>query len=157
MISDNQNSSILIIDDDSEIRYSLDRVLSQAGYQIIEAASGEEGIEIVRKQSPSIIFLDIRMGGMTGIEALQHLRSIDRQVPIILMTAFGTTQTAIEAMKFGAFDYVMKPCDIPDLLEKIEDAYTKKLSMEDKIQKVRVDRIISHPMAVFDKGDSEVD
>jgi DNA-binding NtrC family response regulator len=57
----------------------------------------------------------------------------------------------------GAFDYVMKPCDITDLLEKVEDAYTKKLSMEDKIRKIKVDRIISHPMAVFDKDDSEID
>jgi two-component system nitrogen regulation response regulator GlnG len=130
MISDNQNSTILIIDDDSEIRYSLDRVLSQAGYQIIEAASGEEGIEIVRKQSPSIIFLDIRMGGMTGIEALQHLRSIDRQVPIILMTAFGTTQTAIEAMKFGAFDYVMKPFDPEKVISLAESALGAVQDME---------------------------
>ncbi len=130
MSSDNKNPTILIIDDDSEIRYSLDRVLSRAGYQIIEAASGEEGIDMVRKQSPSIIFLDIRMGGMTGIEALQHLRSIDRQVPIILMTAFGTTQTAIEAMKFGAFDYVMKPFDPEKVLSLAESALGAVQDME---------------------------
>ncbi|MBL4576669.1 MAG: sigma-54-dependent Fis family transcriptional regulator [Opitutaceae bacterium] len=140
---DNEKPTILIIDDDSEIRYSLDRVLSRAGYQIIEAASGEEGIEIVKKKSPSIIFLDIRMGGMTGIEALQHLRSVDQQVPIILMTAFGTTQTAIEAMKFGAFDYVMKPFDQEKVLGLAEsalkavkdfeqaDSYEPKLKSED--------------------------
>lgn len=130
MTSDNKNPTILIIDDDSEIRYSLDRVLSRAGYQIIEAASGEEGIDIVRKKTPSIIFLDIRMGGMTGIEALQHLRSIDRQVPIILMTAFGTTQTAIEAMKFGAFDYVMKPFDPEKVLSLAESALGAVRDME---------------------------
>lgn len=130
MISDNKKPTILIIDDDSEIRYSLDRVLSRAGYQIIEAASGEEGIDIVREKSPSIIFLDIRMGGMTGIEALQHLRSIDRQVPIILMTAFGTTQTAIEAMKFGAFDYVMKPFDPEKVISLAESALGAVEDME---------------------------
>jgi len=99
-------------DDDAEIRYSLSRVLSSRGYQVAEAASGEEGVAVVRKgPPPDLIFLDVRMGGMSGIEALQHIRAASPRQLVILMTAFGTAQTAIEAMKFGAFDYVMKPFD----------------------------------------------
>ena len=114
--------SILVIDDDSEIRYSLSRVLSSRDYAVTTAASGEEGIAAVRKSPPDVVFLDIRMGGMGGIEALQHIRSINPRQLVILMTAFGTAQTAIEAMKYGAFDYIMKPFDPQKVLSLAENA-----------------------------------
>ena len=107
----NSKPTILLIDDDAEIRYSLDRVLSQEGYSIITADSGEQGIETARAQKPNLIFLDNRMEGISGIETLQHLRTAAPSSMVILMTAFGTSQTAIEAMKHGAFDYVLKPFD----------------------------------------------
>ena len=114
--------SILVIDDDSEIRYSLARVLSSRDYAVTTAASGEDGIAAVKKSPPDVIFLDIRMGGMGGIEALQHIRSINPRQLVILMTAFGTAQTAIEAMKYGAFDYIMKPFDPQKVLALAENA-----------------------------------
>ena len=120
MAGDNKHYTVLIVDDDDEIRYSLGRVLSSQGYTIEAAPSGEAAIERVKKgPSPNLIFMDIRMGGMTGIETLQHLRSIDSNLQIILMTAFGTAQTAIEAMKFGAHDYIMKPFDVEKVLSLI--------------------------------------
>ncbi len=115
--------TILVIDDDSEIRYSLTRVLSSRTYTVIEAASGEQGIAAVKKgPAPDLIFLDIRMGGMSGIETLQHIRSINARQMVVLMTAFGTAQTAIEAMKYGAFDYIMKPFDPAKVLSIAENA-----------------------------------
>ncbi|HTQ30810.1 MAG TPA: sigma-54 dependent transcriptional regulator [Opitutaceae bacterium] len=113
---------ILVIDDDAEIRYSLSRVLSPRKYQVTEAASGEQGIALVKKSPPDLIFLDIRMGGMSGLETLQHVRSINPRQMVVLMTAFGTAQTAIEAMKFGAFDYIMKPFDPQKVLAVTETA-----------------------------------
>ena len=114
--------TILIIDDDAEIRYSLTRVLSSRDYAVATAASGEEAVAAVRKAAPDVIFLDVRMGGMGGIETLQHLRSINPRQLVILMTAFGTAQTAIEAMKYGAFDYIMKPFDPQRVLVLTENA-----------------------------------
>ncbi len=114
--------TILVIDDDSEIRYSLNRVLTGRGYVVQAAGSGEEGIAAVKEAPPDLVFLDIRMGGMSGLETLQHLRSINQRLPIILMTAFGTAQTAIEAMKFGAFDYIMKPFDPERVVRLAENA-----------------------------------
>ena len=114
--------TVLIVDDDSEIRYSLSRVLSSRGYQILEAPSGEQGVAAVKKSPPDLIFLDIRMSGMSGIEALQHIRSSNPKQMVILMTAFGTAQTAIEAMKYGAFDYIMKPFDPAKVLALTENA-----------------------------------
>jgi DNA-binding NtrC family response regulator len=113
---------ILIIDDDQEIRYSLQRVLTSRGYRVAEASSGEQGIELGGAAAYEVVFLDNRMGGMGGIETLQHLRSIAPNAMVVLMTAFGTTQTAIEAMKFGAFDYIIKPFDIKKIIGLTEKA-----------------------------------
>jgi len=125
------SASILIIDDDDEIRYSLGRVLSSGKYVISEAASGEAGVAIVKKGPfPDLIFLDIRMGGMSGIEALQHIRGANPQQLVVLMTAFGTAQTAIEAMKFGAFDYIMKPFNPAKVLSLAENALKAHADME---------------------------
>lgn len=115
--------TILIIDDDAEIRYSLGRVLSSRQYRVSEAGSGEEGVATVKKGPwPDLIFLDIRMGGMSGLEALQHIRGVNPKQMVILMTAFGTAQTAIEAMKYGAFDYIMKPFDPAKVLALADNA-----------------------------------
>ncbi len=114
--------TVLVIDDDSEIRYSLERVLSSRRYTVILAASGEEGIKMARSCEPEVILLDIRMGGMSGLEALQHIRADSPHAMVILMTAFGTTQTAIEAMKYGAFDYIIKPFDLKKILKLIDSA-----------------------------------
>lgn len=122
MSSASSKSTVLVIDDDNDLRYSLKRVLSTRQYEVLEAASGEEGLKMAEKHSPNVILLDNRMGGMSGMEALQHLRGIKPNAMIILMTAYGTTQTTIEAMKFGAFDYIMKPFDLKKILALTESA-----------------------------------
>ncbi|MBW7894971.1 MAG: sigma-54-dependent Fis family transcriptional regulator [Opitutaceae bacterium] len=122
-MTDSRTPTILLIDDDAEVRYSLSRVLSTKGYAVKEAASGEQGVAAVKQgPPPDLIFLDIRMGGMGGIEALQHIRSVNARQLVVLMTAFGTAQTAIEAMKYGAFDYIMKPFDPAKVLALADKA-----------------------------------
>ena len=113
---------ILVIDDDNEVRYSLNRVLTSQHYEVQEAPNGEEGVAAVKKQPPDVVLLDNRMTGMSGLETLQHIRAANPKQLIIFMTAFGTAQTAIEAMKFGAYDYVVKPFDPPKLLALVESA-----------------------------------
>ncbi len=120
MVSHQTDASILVIDDDAEVRYSLQRVLSARDYQVSCAASGNEGIEMAEKEMPTVIFLDNRMDGMSGLETLQHLRNLNPRAMVILMTAYSTTQTAIEAMKFGAFDYIVKPFENEKVLETVK-------------------------------------
>lgn len=110
------------MDDEDALRYSLKRALSNRSFNIYEADSGEKAIEVAQKEMPNIVLLDNRMKGMNGIEALQHLRGICPAAKIIIMTAFTTTQTTIEAMKFGAFDYIMKPFDLSKILSLVDAA-----------------------------------
>lgn len=131
MPNDTNMSTILIVDDDEEIRYSLGRVLGSRGYQIETAGSGEEGIEKIKAGlKPDLIMCDVRMGGISGIETLQHMRSASSSLQIVLMTAFGTAQTAIEAMKFGAYDYIMKPFDVDKVIEIAEKAISSSKDMK---------------------------
>lgn len=125
-----KSAKILIIDDDDEVRYSLARVLQRQDFEVVEAGSGEDGIKVAVKEIPDIIFLDNRMGGMSGLETLQHLMGERDSFHVIMMTAYGTTQTAIEAMKFGAFDYIMKPFDMDKVLRLIDAVMEAKADRE---------------------------
>ncbi|MDP1580244.1 MAG: sigma-54 dependent transcriptional regulator [Candidatus Didemnitutus sp.] len=122
MADENLAPTILVIDDDAEVRYSLNRVLSSKRYRVQEAPSGEEGVIAVKKQAPDVVLLDNRMTGITGIETLQHIRAANPRQLVIFMTAYGTAQTAIEAMKYGAYDYMVKPFDPPKLIAMVESA-----------------------------------
>lgn len=141
---------ILIVDDEEALRYSLKRALSSRDLQVFEADSGELALEVAEKNPPHIILLDNRMGGMTGIEALQHLRGICPEAKIIIMTAFTTTQTTIEAMKFGAFDYIMKPFDVAKILGLVDSAIAviSEASSGGNIEDETVDAIIEEDIKV---------
>jgi DNA-binding NtrC family response regulator len=115
--------TILIIDDDDQLRLSFKKLLAAESYQVIEAASGETGCDLIAKGPiPDLVILDIRLPGMNGLETFKKIHRIDRKLPIIIMTAYGTTETAIEATKMGAFDYILKPFEIPDMLAAIKQA-----------------------------------
>lgn len=131
MSESSKSPTILVIDDDDEVRYSLQRVLSSRGYAIAEASSGESGIEAAENLRPEVILLDNRMTGISGLETLQHLKSRAPASMVILMTAYGNTQTAIEAMKFGAFDYVIKPFDLKKITQLVESALASYRDLDD--------------------------
>ena len=115
-------STIIIIDDDDQLRKSFEKLLIEEGYSVESAASGEAGLKLVQKKVPDMVILDVRLPGMNGLETFQHIHEIEPKLPVIIMTAFGTTETAIEATKMGAFDYILKPFDIPDMLLVIGQA-----------------------------------
>jgi nitrogen regulation protein NR(I) len=115
-------SAILIIDDDDQLRLSFEKLLTEEGYAVEGAPSGETGLKIVRAGAPDLVILDMRLPGMNGLETFKTIHAIEPKLPVIMMTAFGTTETAIEATKMGAFDYVLKPFDIPDMLGTIRQA-----------------------------------
>jgi two-component system nitrogen regulation response regulator GlnG len=115
-------SRLLLIDDEEDVRYSLQRILAGEAIELATAASGEEGLKVIPKFKPDLVLMDVRMTGMTGLETLRKIRANDPKLLVILMTAYGTTQTAIEAMKLGAYDYLLKPFDIPKLKEILANA-----------------------------------
>lgn len=115
-------STILIVDDDPQLRQSFEKLLSGEGHSVRTAPSGEAGLAGVQHQVPDLVIMDVRLPGMSGLQTFAAIREIEPKLPVIIMTAFGTTETAIQATKMGAFDYVLKPFDIPDILALIEQA-----------------------------------
>lgn len=107
--------TILVVDDEPNITFSLKRSLETSTLQVLTAASGREAIEIVRKKSPDAILMDVRLPDISGLEAYDHIRQIDSRLPVVIMTAFARTETAIEATRRGAFDYLIKPVDLGKL------------------------------------------
>src|SRR3989338_11645142 len=101
-------NTILIVDDEKNVLSSFKKILVQGGYKVFTADNGEEALLIAEDQGPDLVVMDIKMPRMTGLEALAKFKKIDPKVPVIIMTAFGTIDTAIEAMRLGAYDYVLK-------------------------------------------------
>jgi two-component system nitrogen regulation response regulator GlnG len=115
-------SKLLLIDDEADVQYSFRRIFDSPDIELFTASSGEEGLQLIPKLRPDLVLMDIRMGGITGMETLRRIRQMDTKLLVILMTAYGTTQTAIEAMKLGAYDYLLKPFDVPKLKEIVTNA-----------------------------------
>ena len=115
-------SKLLLIDDEADVQYSFQRIFDSPDIELTTASSGEEGLRLISKLQPDLVIMDVRMGGLSGLETLRRIRQMDSKLLVILMTAYGTTQTAIEAMKLGAYDYLLKPFDVPKLKELIMNA-----------------------------------
>ena len=103
---------ILIVDDEPQVRQSFEKILTGEGHAVKTAASGEAAITAVQTEIPDLVIMDVRLPGMSGLEAFRTIHEIEPKLPVIIMTAYGTTETAIEATKLGAFEYVLKPLEI---------------------------------------------
>jgi len=124
--------TILIVDDDKSIRYSLKRMLEE-NFSVLTAQNGDEALARVKESTPDLIIMDIKMPGRSGIEVLKEIKLVDPKSLVILMTAYGTTETAIEAMKYGAFDYILKPFPIPQMKELVQKAITLRKLMKEGV------------------------
>jgi two-component system response regulator HydG len=117
-----EKSRILVVDDEESHRIMLRAVLKEEGYEVSEATDGTEAVKAVEQEPFDLILLDIRMTTMDGIEALTEIRKISPLVPVLIMTAYASVKTAVEALKAGAFEYLTKPLDIEELKILIEKA-----------------------------------
>lgn len=109
------NRTLLVVDDEPNILFSLRQSLTTDTLQIMTATSGREAVDVVRKHKPDAILMDVRLPDMSGLDAYDLIRQIDPRLPVVIMTAFARTETAIEATRRGAFDYLIKPVDLSQL------------------------------------------
>ncbi len=124
---------ILIVDDEAAIRDSLKMTLEYDGYDVMQAATGEEGVKLVEREAPDLVFLDIKMPGMDGLEVLQKLRHLVEVTPIVVISGHGDITTAVEATRLGAFDFIEKPLERERVLVTVRNAVdTRRLKTENK-------------------------
>jgi two-component system nitrogen regulation response regulator NtrX len=135
-------SNILIIDDEKAIRKTLSEILSYEGYKIEEASDGEEGLKRFREKNYDVVLCDIKMPKLDGIEFLDKARESNPDIPVIMISGHGTIETAVEAVKKGAYDYISKPPDLNRLLITIRNAMDKtNLVAETKVLKRKVSKV----------------
>lgn len=113
---------LLVIDDEQSVRYSFKKLLNTKEYSISEASNAEEAVVAFRKNPPHLVILDIEMPGKDGIQVLKELKQISPKTPVIIITAYGSGDRVIKAMKYGAYEYIEKPFDIPHFMKVVEEA-----------------------------------
>jgi len=118
--------TILVIDDEVEICSFLDDLLTPAGYTVYTANRPEEGLKKVEQLRPDVVLLDLKLPDMNGVEVLRRIKTFDDTIAVIMMTGFGTMESAMAAMRLGAFDYITKPFDLAHLRSLINDALTQR-------------------------------
>ncbi len=124
---------ILVIDDEAAIRDSLRMILEYEGYEVLQAATGDEGVKLVEREAPDLVFLDIKMPGMDGLEVLQKLRHLVETTPIVVVSGHATITTAVEATRLGAFDFIEKPLATDRIMVTVRNAVdSRRLRSENK-------------------------
>ncbi len=128
-------TKVLVVDDEKDFVEMFTMRLEDAGERVRKAYSGEEGLEVLAKSDIDVVILDIKMPGMDGIETLREIKRRFPLVEVILLTGHGAVDTAVEGMKLGAFDYLNKPAEFKELLEKLTGARKRKDEQEERIRK----------------------
>lgn len=132
-------AKILIVDDEKAIRKTLKEILEYEKYDVLEAADGQEAINLVKQKACDLVFLDIKMPRMDGMEVLEKIRSMELDIPVIMISGHGNEDTAVEAVKAGAFDYISKPPDLNRLLITVRNALENQgLATEAKALKRKI-------------------
>jgi len=140
---------VLLVDDEKEFVEALSERLTVRGYDVTTSLSGEDAVESVTRFNFDAVILDVSMPGMSGVEALRQIKRIKPLTEVIMLTGHATVDTAIEGMKLGALDYLIKPCETEDLLAKIDMAHRRKAEHEDRIRAAKVQDIVTSPRSVL--------
>lgn len=127
---------ILVVDDDESLRWVTQAQLQQAGYQVGAAAEGKQALDLIREWAPDLVITDLKMPCMSGLELLKRIRADYPEILVIMVTAFGTVETAVEAMKAGAYDYITKPVNMDELL-LIVSRGLEHLDLKEEVRNLR--------------------
>ena len=129
--------SVLLVDDETEFLETLVKRLRKRNLEVRGAGSGEEALKCLEAEPIDVVVLDVKMPGMDGIDTLREIKNRHPLVEVIMLTGHASMEVAIQGMELGAFDYLMKPMNIDELLYKLQDAYKKKSLQRQKIRKMK--------------------
>ena len=142
----------LVVDDEQDFLETLVNRLGKRSIDTTGVRSGEEAVEVMKKKLFDVVILDIKMpGGMDGIETLREMKKIQPLAEVILLTGHASVETSIEGMKLGAFDYLIKPIKLEELLTKMAEAFDKKNAHDQKIRTARIKELVRFPGRVLEQ------
>ncbi|MGD8366826.1 MAG: response regulator [Desulfobacterales bacterium] len=129
---------VLLVDDETDFLETIVKRLQKRNTTVAGVQSGFEALDLLQREEFDVVVLDVRMPGMDGIETLREIRKRFPLVEVVLLTGHANMEVAVEGMELGAFDYLMKPVDLDELLYKVQDAHKKKAIQEEKIRQIQI-------------------
>lgn len=133
---------IMIVDDEERFRTTLTKRLIERQLDVTSSGSGAEALAEIKKKLYDVVVLDVKMPGLSGIETLAEIKKISSGIEVILLTGHASVDSAVDGMRLGAYDYLLKPCEIETLLEKINGAYGVKASRDQRLRQAEIRRMI---------------
>ncbi len=140
---------ILLVDDEVVFTDNVSKLLETRGYRVTVVDSGDNAIRMLEQDSFDVVVLDLKMPGMDGIMTLKEMKKLGLFTETLILTGHGSVDTALEAIKLGAYDYLTKPCEIDELVTKIELAWEKKDADEKKDMQEKIQKVVESPAAAF--------
>ncbi len=140
---------IMLVDDEERFLQTTQKLLARQGLDVLTAASGMEALEKLNAQEIDVVILDVKMPGMDGVAALREIKKLFPLVEVIMLTGHATVDSAVDGLKAGAFDYLMKPTEIDELVTKAREAFTKRKSMEEKIRMAQARSYMKSPREIL--------
>ena len=150
-----EKMKMLLVDDEERYLKTTRRLMEKKGYSVSVATSGQEALETLKKQNIHVVILDVKMPGMDGNETLKAIKQLYPLVEVVMLTGHATVDSAIDGLKSGATDYLMKPADIDDIIEKAEEAYEKRQRLEEKIRVAQTKKFMRSPREILKADDEE--
>ncbi len=147
-----EKMKLLLVDD--EIRYleTTQKLIERKGYEVWTAPSGEKALQTMAAHNIHVVILDVKMPGMDGNETLKQIKELYPLTEVIMLTGHATVDSAIDGLKSGAWDYLMKPADIEDIIEKAELAFQKRMNQEEKIRSAQAKQYLKSPREILKQG-----
>ena len=144
-----KGSKILLVDDEVVFANNMSKLLTNRGYRVTAVNNGDAAIRSLEEENFDVVVLDLKMPGMDGITTLKEIKKLGLFSETLVLTGHGSIDTALEATKLGAYDYLTKPCEIDELVEKIEGAWGKKDDAEKKDIQEKIQKVVESPSSVF--------
>ena len=144
-----QGMKMMLVDDEERFIATTQKLLAKKGYDVLTATSGADALKILAAKTVHVVILDVKMPGMDGIETLGIIKKDFPLVEVIMLTGHGTVESAVQGLKSGATDFLTKPTDIDDLLSKAEEAYEKRLRLEEKIRMAQSRKAMKSPREII--------
>ena len=140
---------MMLVDDEERFLSTTKKLLEKKGYDAVTASSGAEALEKIRSQNIDVVILDVKMPGMDGIATLREIKRQFPLIEVIMLTGHATMESAIDGLKSGAIDYLTKPADINEIIQKAEQAFEKRQDLEEKIRVAQMRKLMKSPSQII--------
>lgn len=140
---------MMLVDDEERFLATTQKLLEKKGYDVVTASGGVEALERIRIHNTHVVILDVKMPGMDGNATLKEIKRLFPLVEVIMLTGHATMESAIDGLKSGAIDYLMKPTDIDEIILKAEEAFGKRQGLEEKIRVARMRKLMKSPSEII--------